>query len=67
MGDAQYAATVTELRRVTLGGRPGRPELEVNMIENDPPARRYGPAQSRRQRVEAIRLAKKNPSSRRTP
>ena len=31
MSDAQYCATETELRRLTLGGRPERPELLVDV------------------------------------
>jgi hypothetical protein len=33
MSDAQYAATLLELRRVVLGGRPERPELVPTKAE----------------------------------
>ena len=33
MGDAQYAATLLELRRLILGGRPERPELQPTRRE----------------------------------
>lgn len=40
MSDAQWGAITTELVRVTLGGRPVRPELEHALPERQRPTRR---------------------------
>lgn len=40
MGDAEHAAITTELVRLSLGGRPARPELEVDVVDIAATARR---------------------------
>lgn len=40
MSDAHHAAITAELRRLTLGGRPDRPELLAPLVEPLPTRRR---------------------------
>lgn len=47
MSDAHHAAITTELVRLTLCGRPGRPELECPLVE---PAPRKTPRRTTRRK-----------------
>lgn len=55
MSDAQFDATVIELQRVVLGGRPGRPELEGQIAPQQ-----HARSMKRAALLDQVKMARKN-------